>query len=873
MREAEFRAWLEAGGAKTQAGRNSRVHAVKTIEKNLAALGSPHRDLAAAHAADGFAQLRERIRNMRQEAKAGGNDYRILMPDSEKPLNRLSNWNSWLAQYGRFLGGKAAKANDDLTDENDDTLGCHDLFKRFDGDPRFREARKHWSDEERTAFCGMARAVHDAGLDWYHTNIPEIRFGRRSPGEDKAAGTLGSVQLRKNGGFIEFSHQHDLLDLTGTFQFDETSVDEFRAVIEGAEKTILGWLPPQPARPGYWPDETAIDDKETQADRIRQYVLERYIEPARKRGDDRVTIVVGPLNNEMGLHMAWPNICQALEGRKFLELAKVPPPIAEGPKQSTTRKLTFVLSEGAIPMADVRPDPQNLILYGPPGTGKTYRTALEAVKLCDPDAAYPSTEEGRKALMTRYRELETEKRIAFVTFHQNYDYETFVEGLRPETGENEGGSAGFRLEARAGIFREICALADQARTRTAPSAAATGYDFAGRRFWKMGQGAIGTEDDVYDSAVANNYVTLGWGGSIDWSDERFSTFEAIKAEWLAQNPEDTTPSNWTQTWPFRCEMQIGDIVIVPYGNTAFRAIAEVTGDYRFEPSAEGYYAHRRDVRWLLTLDEPLPLDTIVDGNFTMRTLYSLPTKCVNLPALGRLIAGDSDSEVAPLSETLPDQFVLIIDEINRANISKVFGELITLIEPDKRLGMDNWLTLTLPYSKKRDFGVPSNLHIIGTMNTADRSIALLDTALRRRFNFREMAPEPGLLGVVEGIDLKAVLTAINQRIEYLIDREHRIGHAFFIGCKTAEQVHAAMRDKVIPLLQEYFFEDWSRIHGVLGDGFIGSVTLKCPLGEGEDRKSWFVCLEKQPDGSDRFPHDAFAQLIGKVADVAAESQG
>ncbi|MBN8500437.1 MAG: AAA family ATPase, partial [Sphingomonadales bacterium] len=856
-RESEFREWLEARGAKTQAGRNSRVHAVKTIEKNLAALGSTHSDLAAAHHADGFSQLRERIRTMRQDAKAGGNDYRILMPDSEKPLNRLSNWNSWLAQYGRFLSGEASSADDEVDDASSD----EELLKRFDGDARFREARKNWSDEQRSAFCNMARAVHEVGLDWYHTNIPQIRFGRRSPGEEKAPGTLGSVQLRKGGGFLEFSHQHERLNLAGTFQFDETSADELAAVIEEAEDSIRGWLPPQPARQGYWPDETAIDESDSQADRIRQYVLEHYIEPAREHGDDRVTIVVGPLNNEMGLHMAWPNICQALEGRKFLELAKVPPPIAEGPKQSTTRKLTFVLSEGAIPMADVKPDPQNLILYGPPGTGKTYRTALEAVRLCDPDAEYPSTAEGRKALMKRYRELETEKRIAFVTFHQNYDYETFVEGLRPETGDNEGGSAGFRLEARAGIFREICALADQARNRTAPSAAATGYDFSGRRFWKMGQGAIGTEDDVYDSAVANNYVTLGWGGSIDWSDEQFSTFEAIKAEWLAQNPEDTTPSNWTQTWPFRCEMQIGDIVIVPYGNTAFRAIAEVTGDYRFEPSAEGYYAHRRDVRWLLTLDEPLPLDTIVDGNFTMRTLYSLPTKRVNLPALGRLIAGDndSDSKVEPLSEALPDQFVLIIDEINRANISKVFGELITLIEPDKRLGMDNWLTLTLPYSKKRDFGVPSNLHIIGTMNTADRSIALLDTALRRRFNFREMAPEPGLLVDASkrtGIDLVRVLTTINQRIEYLIDREHRIGHAFFIGCETAEQVHAAMRDKVIPLLQEYFFEDWSRIRGVLGDGFIGSVTLKCPLGEGEDRKSWFVRWEKQPDGRSRFPEAA-----------------
>lgn len=290
--------------------------------------------------------------------------------------------------------------------------------------------------------------------------------------------------------------------------------------------------------------------------------------------------------------------------------------------------------------------------------------------------------------------------------------------------------------------------------------------------------------------------------------------------------------------------------------------------------AESLCRHRRDVRWLLTLDDPLPLDTIVDGNFTMRTLYKLPSKRMNLPALGRLIAGDSESDTAPVSDSLPDQFVLIIDEINRANISKVFGELITLIEPDKRLGMPNAITLKLPYSKKRDFGVPANLHIIGTMNTADRSIALLDTALRRRFNFREIAPDPGLLADASKrtkIDLVRVLTAINQRIEYLIDREHRIGHAFFIGCDTAEKVHAAMRDKVIPLLQEYFFEDWSRIAAVLGSGFIAHHTLKCPLGEGDDRKSWFVRWEQQADGSTSFPADAYTRLLSKLRSEVMES--
>jgi 5-methylcytosine-specific restriction protein B len=715
----------------------------------------------------------------------------------------------------------------------------------------------------------MALAVHEAGLDWYHTKIPEIRFGRRSYGQERAKGVLGSVQLPKDGGYLQFSHRSDNLKLRGNYEFSEKSADDFVAVIKAASESISGLLPALPPRQGYWPNDPASDDLETQADRIRKYVLERYIEPARRRGDESVTIVVGPLNNEMGLNMAWPNICQALEGRKFLELARVPSPVAQGPKQSTTRQLTFALAEGAIPVAEVKPHPQNLILYGPPGTGKTYLTALEAVKLCDPSADYPSAEEDRKALMMRYRKLEAEKRIAFVTFHQNYDYETFVEGLRPETGEGDGGSSGFRLEPRPGIFREICALADQARTRMVPSAAATGYDFSDRRFWKMSLGFIGDGNDYYEHALANGYIGLGWGGTIDWSDERFSTFDAIKAEWLAQNPNNPTPSNWTQIWPFRCEMQIGDIVIVPYGNTAFRAVAQVTGDYFYEPSAEGYYAHRRSVRWLLTLDDPLPLDTIVDGKFTMRTLYSVPPKRVNLPALARLIAGDSDMNGVDeaVGGCTPEQFVLIIDEINRANISKVFGELITLIEPDKRLGMPNELTLTLPYSKKRDFGVPSNLHIIGTMNTADRSIALLDTALRRRFNFREMAPNPNLLeGASErtGIDLVGVLTVINQRIEYLIDREHRIGHAFFIGCETVEQIHAAMRDKVIPLLQEYFFEDWSRIHAVLGDGFIREDKLDPPPGiEGDRVSSWSVLSS--------FKSDAFAQLTGEVLNLAVEN--
>ena len=338
----------------------------------------------------------------------------------------------------------------------------------------------------------------------------------------------------------------------------------------------------------------------------------------------------------------------------------------------------------------------NTILYGPPGTGKTYKTFRRCVEICDGQENCPDEND---KIRIRYKELVKEERIEFVTFHQSYGYEEFVEGLRPDTGSAEEGEearAGFRLVATPGVLKRIA---------------------------KRARGASGSTGHAEASANAKPHV-------------------------------------------------------------------------------------------------------------------------------------------------------LVIDEINRANVSKVMGELITLLEEDKREGAENEVSVTLPHSRK-PFTLPENLYILGTMNTADRSIALLDTALRRRFEFEELAPDPDLLSdaaKATGIDLPAVLRAINRRLEYLIDRDHLIGHAWLMGARTKEDVDRIMRHKIIPLIAEYFYDDWQKVQAVLGgtDDFVQGESLVRPPGlgddtdAGEDRRRWTVQKE--------FAEGAYGRLISGPARDSEQAQ-
>lgn len=495
-----------------------------------------------------------------------------------------------------------------------------------------------------------------------------------------------------------------------------------------------------------------------------------------------------------------------------------------GPRAAIKQYLAFRTSQSLpdIPAANTPPAPTmtdttdtnpplNQILYGPPGTGKTHNTIEETLAILDP-AFLEAHRANREQLRSRFAELEASKHVRFVTFHQSFSYEDFVEGLRAEPDEETGQ---LRFAPQAGVFKSAC---DDAAAKVVVEKVVD-LDLSGKTIWKMSLGNRSDENYVYEECIVEGRIRLGWGSGIDF------TGVTSKADIIAKF-QNNGITHTTSAYPvtavnaFVLGMQVGDIVIASDGNSKFRAIGLITGDYEHVPreQEDDEFSQARAVQWLKVFDPSTACSAIMNKNFMMKAIYRLGPDVIRLDRLRQLLSTKaSETQV----QQGPHARVLIIDEINRGNISRIFGELITLVEASKRAGNREALSVTLPYSKQ-PFSIPNNLYLIGTMNTSDRSLSGLDIALRRRFVFKEMPPRPELLAdlVVQGIAIDKLLEVMNQRIEALLDREHCLGHAYFFPLKTDASMTRLGRifeQQIVPLLKEYFFEDWNRIRWVLND--------------------------------------------------------
>jgi hypothetical protein len=473
---------------------------------------------------------------------------------------------------------------------------------------------------------------------------------------------------------------------------------------------------------------------------------------------------------------------------------------------------------------NVMNDSLNTILFGPPGTGKTYHTISEAVKIADIEF-YNANAGNRAKLQERFNDLlindwkEPKGQIVFCTFHQSFSYEDFVEGIKPLAPSDKDTFLKYKVEE--GVFQKICRLAEA--TNNAQQLAKeklvslTQEEFSKSVFYKisLGDSTIDEDKAIYDYCISNNVISIGFASHIDFTGQDEAGVSKIISD-AKKEPFSAQAINY-----FKNYLKTGNYVVVSYGNSYIRALGKVTGDYEYRPDAEIEYKHFRKVDWVFKNVE-IPVAEFYQKNLSQQTIYKLKSEYI-IPEFFVRRSKPVDSSIQQ------KKFVLVIDEINRGNVSSIFGELITLIEPTKRSGRPEAITVVLPYSKER-FSVPDNIYIIGTMNTADRSIESLDTALRRRFSFIEMTSVPELIrtagiskGSVEGIDLVQMLTRINERIEKLIDKDHKIGHSYFLNVSNTKDLRSVFKDKVIPLLEEYFFGDFGKIGLVLGNSFISKT--------------------------------------------------
>ncbi|WP_250325664.1 AAA family ATPase [Campylobacter sp. 2018MI13] len=409
---------------------------------------------------------------------------------------------------------------------------------------------------------------------------------------------------------------------------------------------------------------------------------------------------------------------------------------------------------------DIKNIPLNQILYGAPGVGKTYDTINIALEILGEDFSTQTNEiNTRQAMQKKFKEYVENGQIVFITFHQSYGYEEFVEGIRPDFDNEE-----LKYMIDDGVFKALCNKAKQ------------------------------------------NYINYSTPNELDF-DKLINYFaEYVKSEFLDQNKEFELEKGANIhsvyydkngcCYSFRLggATQSGQrltLDIIKRDYKEFK-IGNIKSYKDIKPKFESKKIHHGNARYYFMLYKKL-------FEFEKKDDYK-----------------NQKEDLKP--------YIIIIDEINRGNISKIFGELITLIEPSKRLGNTEELEVVLPYSKE-SFGVPNNVYIIGTMNTADKSITTLDTALRRRFEFKKMMPNSFLLNSnCDGINLQELLNKMNERIECLIGDEKLIGHSYFMGINKIDELKVVFRNKILPLLEEYFYNDYSQIKSVLNDN--GMIKTK-----------------------------------------------
>lgn len=437
---------------------------------------------------------------------------------------------------------------------------------------------------------------------------------------------------------------------------------------------------------------------------------------------------------------------------------------------------------------------KNIVLYGAPGTGKTYDVPELAVRLCDP--AFMAADPSREEIVSRYNQLKTEKRIAFTTFHQSLDYEDWIEGLRPVVNENSQ----VTYEIESGIFKKLCEEAERPVVKDKQVGIADNAVV-----WKVSLAGTG-DNDVRRECMENNHIRIGW--------DDYGPVISDETDWSVYNGEGKQILD-----AYINKMKIGDIVMSCYSSQTIDAIGVVAGEYEFEDKFPNYKRVRR-VNWLVKNINENIVEMNDGKTMTLGTVYRLNS--ITLDNVKSILEKyDTSSKM----EENDKAYVMVIDELNRGNVSKVFGELITLLEADKRKGRINAESVVLPYSKK-GFHIPNNVYLIATMNTADRSLGSLDYAIRRRFAF--IAEKPFGLEVEgfneelfelvsslfvknfgeykeSGWDQTMKLESADTLSEEYKPEDVWIGHSYFLMQDEEGEDNTSNRllYEIIPLLEEY----------------------------------------------------------------------